>query len=321
MNHSGGISTSAWAFGGGYDALLDLQLDRALKHIGTETEIRSLDAGDIPLTRTSLEKDVRQAYLGFASGTIGKRNYMPFPLPNWQISWSGWDKRLPFIRRYLQSATLSHNYSGTYRMGWQLNQDRGNEITQVVGPYTYIYERPDVHSSSIDLQRSFSPLIGLQLNWVNNLRTQIQYNRSKSISISLTNNTIRERQSQGLTSSFSYSKRGFRVPFFRQLNNQIDFSLSVSYTGDLTYTYRLLEDIVDALRLSPGEVANFVRARPDEQGSATYQIRPSIKYQFSRSINAGLEYSFSRTMPRSTGVFPRTDQDIRFNIQVSIRSN
>ncbi len=321
LDHTGGISTTSWAFGGGYDALFDLQLERALANVGEMTEIRDLHAGDIPLTRSSLEKDIREAYLGFASGTIGARGYMPFPLPNWQISWSGWEKRFGFLNRYLQSATINHSYSGTYRMGWQLNPDRGNIIDRTIGPYTYFFERPEFQSRTIDLQRSFSPLIGLQLNWVNNLRTQIQYNRSKSISFQLTNNTIRERQSQGLTSSFSYSKRGFQVPFFRQLNNQIDFSLSVSYSGDLTYTYRLNEDIVDALRLPPDEIGSFVRARPDEQGSATLQIRPSVKYQFSRTINAGLEYSFSRTMPRSTGVFPRTDQDIRFNVQVSIRSN
>ena len=321
LEHTGNISTSVWAFGGGYDELFELQLKRALGTVNDQTEIAGLDPGDIPLTRTSLEEDVREAYLGFASGTIGDRGYMPFPLPDWQISWSGWEKRFGFLDRYLQSATINHSYRGTYRMGWQLNPDRGTEIRQSLGPYTYFYDRPDFHSRSIDLQRAFSPLIGLQLNWVNNLRTQIQYNRSKSINITLTNNTITERQSQGLTSSFSYSKRGFRVPFFRQLNNQIDFSLSMSYSGDITYTYRLNEDIVDALRLPPDERASYARTRPDEQGSATLQIRPSIKYQFSRSINAGLEYSFSRTMPRSTGVFPRTDQDIRFNVQVSIRSN
>lgn len=321
LNHSGDLSTSAWAFGGGYNELFELQLDRALARIGQDSEIRNLDPGEIPLTRTSLEKDVRKAYLGFASGTIGDRGYMPLPLPNWQISWSGWEKKFGFLDRFLQSATINHSYSGTYRMGWQLNLDRGNEISQSLGSYTFIFERPEFHSQSINLERSFSPLVGLQLNWVNNLRTQIQYNRTRAISITLTNNTIRDRQSQGLTSSVSYSKRGFRIPFFRQLNNQIDFSLSMSYSGDITYIYRLNEDVADAVRLSPEERAGFVRAAPDEQGSATLQIRPSVKYQFSRSINAGFEYSFSKTMPRSTGVFPRTDQDIRFNIQVSIRSN
>ena len=321
MDHTGGMNTSVWAFGGGYGRLFELQLDRALRSTGEPGEIRGLDPGDIPLTRTSLEKDVREAYLGFASGTIGNMGYMPIPLPDWQISWSGWEKKIAFLDRYLQSATLNHSYRGTYRMGWQLNPDRGNEIDQTLGNNRFFFERPDFDSRSIDLQRSFSPLIGVQLNWVNNLRTQIQYNRSKSINITLTNNTIRERQSQGLTSTIGYSKRGFRLPFFRQLNNQIDLSLSMSYSGDITYTYRLNEDIVDALRQPPDQRADYVRARPDEQGSATLQIRPSVKYQFSRSITAGLEYSFSKTMPRSTGVFPRTDQDIRFNVQVSIRSN
>ncbi len=321
LEQSGNVSTSVWAFGGGYEELFHMQISRTIDAVGEQTDITGLDAGDIPLTASSLEKDFREAYLGFASGIIGSRGYMPIPLPSWTVTWAGWEKYLPMLDNYIQRVSLNHGYDGRYRMGWQLNPDRGTDLSRTIGAYRFLYEQPDFDSRSINIQRSFSPLLGVNLSWVNNLNTQIQYNTSKQISISFSNNTITERNTQSVTASFDYSKRGFQIPFFRQLNNQIDLNLTLNYSEDLTYTYRLNEDVVDATRTPGMDPGDFTPATPDERGQAQLQIRPTISYQFSRTINAGFEYSFFRAMPRSSGNLPRTDQDIRFNIQVRIRSN
>ncbi|HLR32231.1 MAG TPA: hypothetical protein VK074_07065, partial [Fodinibius sp.] len=46
-----------------------------------------------------------------------------------------------------------------------------------------------------------------------------------------------------------------------------------------------------------------------------------IGYQFSQTIQANFEYAFNRLIPKSSGIYARTDHDIRFNIVVSIRSD
>ncbi|MEX0680896.1 MAG: cell surface protein SprA [Balneolales bacterium] len=315
LEHSGDISTTVWAFGSGYDGLIDLQVDRTLSATPEdETNIHGLNDNQVPLTPGSLEQDFRKAYMSASNNTIGKRGYLPVPLPNWQVTWTGWEQRIGFLSNHIQRASINHSYQGRYRQGWQLNPNRGVDLIRPVGPYNFHYTQPDIHSRSIGLDQSFSPLIGLNLTWVNNLRTQIQYNKSKQITLSFSNTNISERKTQGVTATFGYSKRGFRVPLFRQLNNQIDMNIAVNYSESLTFTYRLNEDLGDAIQGLP-------IALPEERGDAQIQIRPSIKYQFSRAINAGFEYSFSRHIPKSSGTYPRTDQDIRFNVQVTIRSN
>ncbi|MDG5766672.1 cell surface protein SprA [Balneolales bacterium ANBcel1] len=321
LRESGNITTSVWAFGGGYESLFELQVDRALDAIELRDEDGFVEADKVPLIAASLEKDFRKAYFGFSDRTIGVRGFLPLPLPNWDISWSGWENRMPLIQRYLQRATINHRYTGQYNQGWQLNSNRGDELPRAIDAYTFLYHQPDYDSRSISLQRNFAPLVGLQMRWVNNMNTQINYNTNKQTSISLSNNTVTERNVKRLSLTFGYSKRGFRIPFFRQLNNQIDINLTTEYSDEITYTYRLNDDVTEALRAPEGAVRDVRPARPDEQGSTQLQIRPSVRYQFSQTITAGLEYSFVKLMPRSSQILPRTDQDIRFNIQVRIRSN
>lgn len=45
-----------------------------------------------------------------------------------------------------------------------------------------------------------------------------------------------------------------------------------------------------------------------------------VGYRFSETLKANFEYSFRKLIPKSTGIFPRTDHDILFNVIVSIRS-
>ena len=99
----------------------------------------------------------------------------------------------------------------------------------------------------------------------------------------------------------------------------------MSYAEDRTLTYRLNQDIQDVLSTP---VASLVKdpniyspGKPNERGDVRIDIAPLIGYQFSQTVKANFEYRYSQLIPKSTGVFPRTTQDIRFNIIVSIRSN
>ncbi|MDI6401012.1 cell surface protein SprA [Balneolaceae bacterium ANBcel3] len=322
-SHTGNISTSIWGFGDGYGEIFNLQLERLFGAIdGREvTEIDDVLESEAPLSANSLEADFREAYMSVSTSGIGQRGYLPFPLPNWQLNWTGLEQYIPFDQSVVQRISLNHSYRGQYRLGWELNTNRGEQTTRPIGPYRFMYEQPEYHGRSLTFSRDFSPFLGLQITWLNDITTRINYNIRKSVNLGFTNNTIVETNTVGVSGTVDYSKRGFRIPFFRQLNNQIDFRMNFSYSEELRYTYRLNEDLVDALRYSPEERESITPARPDEQGYATLQIRPSVTYQFSRTITAGFQYGYTKMMPRSSGNIPRVDQDIMFNIQVRIRSN
>ncbi|MEX0929259.1 MAG: cell surface protein SprA [Balneolales bacterium] len=325
LNQTGEISASVWAFGGGYTELFRSQLQKAFDGIGSTTVIDGRDADGTVLTSESLQEDFRHSYLGIGNGPVGDRSFTPVPLPNWQVTWSGWENRAGFLSDYLTRATLTHAYSGRYRLGWAMNPDAGSQLSRNVGAYTVRYERLDYDARTINLEKRFSPVLGLNLTWNNNMQTNLQYDYSKITSFSLSNNNINERISKGVRFTTGYSKRGFKLPFLERFNNQIDLNLTVSYSEDANLVYRLNQDLGDALSESPDQLnrdaSQYTPERPEERGDARIQVTPSFKYQFSRTVTAGFEYSYRQLIPKSTGVYPRTDQDIRFNIVVSIRSN
>lgn len=328
LNQSGNINTSVWAFGAGYSDLFKKQLGTAFDDMGAEGNVISDSTGNgdgrTVLNRVTLQEDFRNAYLG-GGKVIGSHNFTPFPKPNWKITWSGLEKVIPFIKNYLSRATLTHSYNGSYRVGWTYNPVAGQLQPNTIGSYSVRDKRPEYEPTTINVAKKFNPLLGLNLTWESNLRTQLEYTYSEITSLALSNTTVTENLSRGVSFSLNYTIRGFTLPFFKKIENAVDFTISGSYMEDTEQKFLLGNDLGNAL----SEPAQTIVRDPNQYDfspqSPTGQTRVKastiIGYQFSKTIKANFEYNFNKLMPKSSRVYPRTDHDIRFNIIVSIRSN
>lgn len=325
-NRSGDIISSVWAFGSGYRSLFRRQLGIALDDISAQSDTLSDATGNgdgrSVLGKTSLQDSFREAYLGGGTGTAGKRSFTPFPLPGWKVTWSGFENVIPYLGRFMTRASLQHAYSGRYRLGYVFNADQGNFPPINLGRYTIQNQRPEFEPTTINIEKTFAPLIGLNVTWDSNLRTNFQFDHSKLTSLALSNATVIERLSRGLKLTVIYTIRDFKIPLFPRINNAVDFTLNSSYIEDTETKYVLGSDLDDALSQSPDS------QDPDDfdfdPGITLGQVRINgsaiIGYQFSQTIKANFEYVYNRLIPKSTAVFPRTEHDLRFNIIVSIRS-
>lgn len=325
---SGSVSATVWAFGEGYAGLFRRQLGTAFDDIGSSTNVSDADGnndGKTVLNSRSLMDDFRSAYLGSSgSKALGSKGFFPLPLPNWRISWAGLEKYVPWTSTYIQRITLSHTYIGRYQLGWLFNPDAGAPQDRTLGSYRISDERPEFSPNTINLTQNFNPLIGMQIAWKNGLTTDLQYASSTVTSFSLSNTTVTEKLSNGLKFTARYNKRGFQLPFFPRLQNTLNASLGINYIEDLTNTYRLNSDLQDVLNVPPADliknVGLYSPGKPNERGNIRIQVTPLIGYQFSQTVNVNFEYRYDRLIPKSTGVFPRTNQDFRLNVVVSIRS-
>lgn len=324
---SGNITSSVWAFGPGYETLYRTQLQIAFDDMNPGENTISDETGNMDgrtvLNKTGLQEDFRQAYLGGRS-SIGKRNFMPFPLPGWRVNWTGIEGMIPFIGEYMQRATLVHAYTGLYRTGWNLNNDAGEPLIRRLGSFNIEDTREEFEPASVTVEKRFSPLVQLNITWDNGLRTQAGYETSKITSLALSNTQVTERLSKGLRVSIAYTLRNFRLPLIRRTTNNIDLTLNGSFIEDTEQHLRLETDLQDVFQRDSGNInpdPSIYSFTPGTlRGQSRINTSAVIGYRFSSTIQANVEYSFSNIIPKSSGTFKRTTHDVRFSVRINIRS-
>lgn len=325
ISASGNISSSVWAFGKGYRDLFERQLQTAFDDLnGTSTISDETGNGDgrIVLNRNTLEEDFRRAYLGGNTGAIGEKSYTPIPKPNWRITWTGVEEYIPFLGNLMSRATLSHGYSGSYRLGWSLNAITGEQPGQGIGAFNVIDVKRDFEPTSINVEQRFSPLIQLNVTWLSNLRTQISFDRSKTNSLALSSRTVTERLSQGLTTSINYTFRGITIPFLPRIQNNIDVTINGGFADDKEQKFYLNQDIEQALSVIDPDpnVDQYDFTDPFITGQNRINASLVLGYRFSQTVTSNFEYTFTKVEPKSSAFPPRTNHDIRFNFRIAIQS-
>lgn len=324
-NATGNITSSVWAFGTGYENLFKNQLQSAFNGMSsTENIIRDPAGGsNTILNSIQLQEDFRKAYLGSAN-SAGKRNFTAIPMPNWRVNFTGLERYIPFIGNYMQRATLTHAYSGLYRIGWNLNNNFGEPFERRIGSYLVEDSRPEFEPTSVNIEKRFSPLAQLNVTWDNGLRTQLGYETSQLTSLSVSNSQVIERISKGIRASINYTLRNFRIPFVRATASNVDLTLNGSFLEDTEQRFLLYSDLERALQ----EAADVIIKDPDNYsfspspptGQSRINASAVVGYRFSNTIQANLEYAFTQTLPKSSRTFKRTTHDIRFSIRINIRS-
>lgn len=333
FNQSGDVRASVWAFGEGYNKLFRTQLQTALDDIqvgenGVPISTISDSTGNLDgrtvLNREELQADFRNAYLGGA-GSLGDKDFATLPKPSWRITWSGLEKKLDFLENLFTRITLNHNYSGEYRVGWRFNTDAGNISNRNVGGFSVLNERPQFEANTLNIQKNFNPMIGLNLTWKSGVRMNMSYTKSETTSFALSNTRVSESVSKGFKMSMNYSVRDFKIPLFSRLRNTVDFTVNAGFTQDVEQNFDLSSDISSALEQVQTQFVDdadqFEPLPLPQTGQSRVNISTIIGYQFSSTVKANFEYSFRKLIPKSSRVFERTDHDIVFNIIISIRSS
>lgn len=328
LSASGTISSSVWAFGSGYRELFENQLQTAFDDIIPGEDVIRDEGGNgdgrTVMNRVTLQEDFRRAYLGSGTKGFGEKGFTPLPLPGWRVNWTGMENWIPFLGRFMERASITHSYAGRYRMGWGLNNTPGPLPSRRIGAYSVEDVRPVHEPASINIEKVFAPVAQLNVTWSNTLRTQIGYEYSKLTSFALSNINVTERVSKGVRLSFTYTIRDFRLPLLRQLNNNLDITVTGNYIEDTEQRFLLDSDLDRALSeghetIVRDPAAYSISPRPPS-GQSRFNASTIFGYRFSNMIQANFEYAFNRVLPKSSRTYERTTHDIRFNIRINIQS-
>jgi cell surface protein SprA len=236
------------------------------------------------------------------------------PKPNWRISYNGLN-RIPGFDKIFTSFNLTHAYSSTLSMNSfntsLLYQDPfgiryPGFIDTTSGNFVPYFAVPN-----LTINEQFSPLINIDMQFVNQLQARIGFSKSRQLSLSLLDYQMTESRSTEITFGGGWKKRGLKIPF----NLKLPGAVAPSKRLDNTLTLRLDMSIRDDV--TSNTFLDQTAALPTG-GQRVITISPSIDYVLSNRINVKLYFDQRKVEPKISSSPPITTTRGGLQIRISL---
>ena len=109
-------------------------------------------------------------------------------LPNWSMRYGGLSK-LPWVKEHLKSLNLSHAYKSVYNVGSYVNNSY----------------------STVSINEAFSPLLGIDATFQNDLTAKLEYRTTRVLNLSMTSVQLNESLSKDWVIGLAYKLRDFNL--------------------------------------------------------------------------------------------------------------
>lgn len=237
------------------------------------------------------------------------------PLPNWRIDYAGLS-RLPKMRKKFSSFSITHSYSSKYNINSFTSALRYDELnpnsrvntnsagdldTNGVGEYVPVFLIDEV-----TVQERFSPLIGINIRTKSKINIRVDYNKSRTMTLSMNNGQVTEVSSNDFVFGFGYTTKNFKMPF-RVKGEQLVLPNNLTFKTDISV--RDTKTVQRTLDTEEQEGLNEVTA-----GNLNFQLRPNINYEYNKRLNIQLFFERSINNPKVSTSFKRTST--RFGIKL-----
>ena len=136
-------------------------------------------------------------------------------LPNWTLRYSGLSK-LPWIRDHLKSFNINHGYKSVYSVGSYASysswQEYMNGLGFVTSQTTGMLQPSSMYNvSTVSINEAFSPLIGLDATFQNDLTAKLEYRTTRVLNLSMTSVQLNESLSRDWVVGLSYKIHDFNL--------------------------------------------------------------------------------------------------------------
>ncbi len=238
------------------------------------------------------------------------------PKPNWKIDYNGLSRVKP-LDKLFTSFTVSHGYSGNLSMNGFTSALLYQDISKYGYPsfYDTISKNyiPYFLVPNVTMQEQFSPLIGLDMMFVNQLQAKFEFAKTRQLSLSLNDFQLSEVRSTEYTIGAGFRKRGLKLlgglklPSFlsknnsSKLDNEINFRVDVRIRDNVTANSRLDQD------------NNFATG-----GSKEVTISPTIDYFLNSRVNIKLYFDQRKVKPYISSSSPTTNTRAGVQIRISL---
>ena len=255
-------------------------------------------AGDyFPKGYTSSSMDVLlysfvAAYTGKDPSTVSLNPFPRIPLPNWTLTFNGLTN-IPAVGNLFKTFNISHSYKSNYAINsWASNvyYDDNNSV-QTYENSDLIIPKYDI--SQIVLNEQFAPLIGIDVGLQNSMTFNLQFKKSRTLTLSFANNQLTEVNGQEIVVGGGYRIKNLSfniVPIGggkpQNIKNDLVLKLDIGLKKDITILRRIDEN------------NNQVSA-----GQHKINFYLTADYNFSQRLSAQAFFKYDLTIPEVANTF------------------
>ena len=289
------------------DALPRFQA-KASAHYGTEVDKYS-GAVMIPA--------FLDTYTGSGRGSLDLIPTLTKLLPNWTIRYSGLSK-LNWFSDHFKSINLNHSYKSVFAVG---SYSTSSETASLLG-----WNVP-----TVSINESFSPLIGVDVTFLNNLTVKAEYRRTRVLNLSMTSIQINESRSNDIVIGLGYKISNFRL-FGGNTSRKIqkaqrgnrkndNKNSSSSTTGRRSGVNHDLNMRFDISLRDQAAVTRDIATRTSAASSGNSALKMSFMadYTLSRLLTLSAYYERQTNKPLlSSSSYPTTTHDFGLSMKFSL---
>ncbi|WP_423129443.1 cell surface protein SprA [Gaoshiqia sp. Z1-71] len=234
---------------------------------------------------TSQEVLIPSFIAAYTGQSPEKVSLEPFPSiwhmrPNWRVTYDGVVSNIKGLNKMARSVNLNHSYRSSYNIGSYITNLSYNDQVYDDG-FSYItnqfngnfVSQYDINSVSITEQ--FSPLINVDVNWLNEMSTRVEVKRMRNLTLNFANNQLTEVLSNELSLGFGYRFQKMDL-IIKTKNSQKAYSNDLNIRADVSFRknktlLRKLTENED--QLTAGQKAVTIKTTADYMLSDRFQLR------------------------------------------------
>lgn len=295
------------------------------------------DASRTPVNQYSSDVMIPAFLKAYTS--MGGNSLSVFPalsrmLPNWTIRYSGLG-RLPWFNEHFKSININHSYKSVFAVGsynsYSTFQEYMNGLGFVSDAATGNPSPSSMFNiSQVSINESFSPLLGIDVTFNNNMTVKAEYRQTRVLNLSMTSVQLNEALSKdwvigmgyrinnfdvfgwGAKASRSKSKGGNKnaanknASTTKTVQNGTNHDLNLR----LDFSFRKQAAIVR-------DIASMVSSA--SSGNNALKLSFSADYTFSKLLTMSFYYDRQTNTPLlSSSSYPTTTQDFGLSIKFSL---
>lgn len=224
-------------------------------------------------------------------------------LPNWTMNYNGLSNT-EWVKDKFRSIAITHGYSNRYTIGnyssyasWvPINGESDNALGFIRDVQTNMPIPSMAYDiSTVSLNESFSPLIGVNVAMKNSMTTKAEYRKQRNLALNLNSTQLIEALSDEFVVGVGYVVNDFDVVLKlksakrQTVKNDLKLNLDFSYK-DIKSLLRKINEMEDITQAS--------------SGNKMVSLRFTADYVFSSKVNLQLFFDHQRTAPLVSSSYP-----------------